>query len=125
MVLPSHGRGHWFKSSTAHPRTSGGRGDLGPPLGETFQMTSLRKGAPAGMAASALVAIVVLGLVSPIRPRAAGVWHPHMRAAITYANSRTGDISFAVVDERGNRYGYRRWHNVPSASVVKAMFLAA
>jgi Beta-lactamase enzyme family len=51
-------------------------------------------------------------------------WRPDMRAAIAYARTRQGDISFAVRSE--HRFdGYRPDHVVPSASVVKAMLLVA
>ena len=38
---------------------------------------------------------------------------------------REAGIDFHRFFEQGNRFGYRRWHSVPSASVVKAMFLVA
>lgn len=48
-----------------------------------------------------------------------------MRRAIRYAEGREGSISFAVKDKRGRFYGYRQRRTVPSASVFKAMMLAA
>jgi Beta-lactamase enzyme family len=52
------------------------------------------------------------------------VWRPDMRAAIRYAQIRTGDIAFAVrTNERF--YGYRPNHVEWSASVLKPMLLAA
>jgi Beta-lactamase enzyme family len=51
-------------------------------------------------------------------------WKPDMKAAISYAHTRTGDIAFAVrTDHRF--YGYRSNHDEWSASVVKAMLLTA
>ncbi len=51
-------------------------------------------------------------------------WRPDMSAAARYARSRTGDIAFAV--RTAHRfYGYRPDHVEWSASVVKAMLLAA
>jgi hypothetical protein len=52
------------------------------------------------------------------------IWRPGTAAAIAYARSRGGDISFAV--RTAHRfYGYRPDHVVPSASVVKAMLMVA
>ncbi len=52
------------------------------------------------------------------------VWQPNMPTAIKYAQSRTGDIAFAVrTDHRF--WGYRYTHDEWSASVVKAMLLTA
>ncbi len=51
-------------------------------------------------------------------------WRPGLRAAITYARGRRGDISFAV--RTAHRYwGYRSQVTVPSASVLKAMLMTA
>jgi hypothetical protein len=52
------------------------------------------------------------------------LWHPHMRAAIAYAQSRVGDIAFAV-RTRGSFYAYRPYHQEWSASVLKAMMMVA
>ncbi len=52
------------------------------------------------------------------------LWRPDMRSAIAYAQSRVGDIAFAVrTDDRF--YGYRPDHVEWSASVVKAMMMVA
>ena len=53
------------------------------------------------------------------------LWHPHMRAAIGYTDTRTGDIAFAVRTSDGRFYGYRPDHDEWSASVVKAMLMVA
>jgi hypothetical protein len=53
-----------------------------------------------------------------------GAWKPNMRGAIRYAQSRTGDIAFAV-RTRGSFYGYRPDHQEWSASVLKAMLMVA
>ncbi len=53
------------------------------------------------------------------------VWHPNMLAAIGYTDTRTGDIAFAVRTSDGRFYGYRPAHDEWSASVVKAMLMAA
>ena len=55
----------------------------------------------------------------------AALWHPHMLAAIGYADRRTGDIAFAVRTGDGRFYGYRPDHDEWSASVVKAMLMVA
>ena len=76
--------------------------------------------------------VVVLGLVLamlPAGPAAANVtWHPraaNLRDAIAYANSRSGSVSFAVVDTEGRIYSHRMTTTVPAASVLKVMFMAA
>jgi hypothetical protein len=52
------------------------------------------------------------------------LWRPDMAAAVAYAQSRTGDIAFAVrTDHRF--WGYRANHVEWSASVVKAMLMVA
>jgi hypothetical protein len=51
-------------------------------------------------------------------------WRPWMRSALGYARRRTGDIAFAVRTDR-RFYGYRPDHVEWSASVLKAMLLAA
>ncbi|HWE14176.1 MAG TPA: serine hydrolase [Solirubrobacteraceae bacterium] len=52
------------------------------------------------------------------------LWHPDMRAALAYARTRVGDIAFAVRTQ-DRFYGYRPDHVEWSASVVKAMLMAA
>jgi hypothetical protein len=52
------------------------------------------------------------------------LWHPNMAAAISYAQSRVGDIAFAV-RTHGTFYGYRQDHQEWSASVLKSMMLVA
>jgi beta-lactamase class A len=52
------------------------------------------------------------------------LWRPDMRAALTYARGRVGDIAFAVRTD-GRFYGYRPDHVEWSASVVKAMLMVA
>ena len=57
-------------------------------------------------------------------PAAAAPWRAHVREARAYADSRAGAISFGVRTPSGLRgVGVRR--TAPSASVVKAMLLAA
>lgn len=53
-----------------------------------------------------------------------GQWRPNIQAAIRYAHRRTGDIAFAV-RMPGAFYGYRPDHQEWSASVLKAMLMAA
>jgi hypothetical protein len=53
-----------------------------------------------------------------------GQWRPNMKGAIKYAQSRTGDIAFAV-RLPGAFYGYRPDHQEWSASVLKAMLMVA
>jgi Beta-lactamase enzyme family len=58
-----------------------------------------------------------------VAPNAA-TWQPGVRAAIAYAHTRAGDVSFAVRTEHG-AWGWRVDRTVPSASVLKAMLLVA
>jgi hypothetical protein len=51
-------------------------------------------------------------------------WQPHVAAAIAYAHTRAGDVSFAVRTEQ-RQWGWRVTRTVPSASVLKAMLLVA
>jgi hypothetical protein len=55
---------------------------------------------------------------------AAASWQPGVRAAIAYAHTRAGDVSFAVRTEH-RAWGWRVDRTVPSASLLKAMLLVA
>jgi Beta-lactamase enzyme family len=85
------------------------------------------------LGAAALAAVLLPGhavgashpcVVPGFHKRLAKLWRPHMKAAIRYAHTRTGDIAFAVRTEN-NHYGYRPNHQEWSASIVKAMLLVA
>jgi hypothetical protein len=54
----------------------------------------------------------------------AQAWRPNVRAAIAYAHTRAGTVSFAVRAE-GRQWGWHITRTVPSASVLKAMLLVA
>ena len=72
------------------------------------------------------LAVLLLGIgisLATIAP--AGAWEPAVRAAKRYARHRAGSVSFAIVDHRGRFAGHHGFAEVPSASVVKAMFLVA
>jgi len=60
---------------------------------------------------------------SAARPHAAS-WTPGVRAAIAYASQRRGEIAFAG-RTRSGAWGWRKAVPFRSASVVKAMLLAA
>jgi hypothetical protein len=77
----------------------------------------------------ACAALAALGLTAPLAARAAATptaatWQPGVRAAIAYAHTRVGDVSFAVRTEH-RAWGWRVDRTVPSASVLKAMLLVA
>jgi hypothetical protein len=76
--------------------------------------------APAGARRPALHACRVPGVRAPLDR----VWKPHMRDALTYAQTRAGDITFAV-RTLGSFYGYRPYHQEWSASILKAMLMVA
>ncbi len=54
----------------------------------------------------------------------AATWQPDVRAAIGYARTRAGEVSFAVRTAQ-RQWGWRVTRTVPSASVLKAMLLVA
>jgi hypothetical protein len=60
---------------------------------------------------------------STAQPQAAA-WKPNLHAAIAYASHRRGEIAFAVRTRSGS-WGWRKAVPFRSASVVKAMLLAA
>ena len=79
------------------------------------------------LAASVLVAALVAAPGAGAAPRCARVppgWQPHIAEARDWAKDRRGTVSFAVrTTER--LYGWRTRRTVPTASVLKAMLLAA
>jgi hypothetical protein len=73
------------------------------------------------------LAIALCGLVcmpGAAQAIAAAAWQPGVRAAIGYAHTRAGEVSFAVRTEH-REWGWRITRTVPSASVLKAMLLVA
>jgi Beta-lactamase enzyme family len=67
---------------------------------------------------------VLLVALFAAAPHAQAAWRPATRAAIAYAHTRAGQVSFAVRTQR-RLWGYRRARGVHSASVVKALLLVA
>jgi Beta-lactamase enzyme family len=67
---------------------------------------------------AALIALVAAA------PRAQAAWRPDVRAAIRYAQTRAGEVRFAVRTSH-QLWGYRRTEGAHSASVVKALLLVA
>ncbi len=63
-----------------------------------------------------------LGAPAPAATRRS--WQPDVRAAISYARTRAGEVSFVVRTEH-RAWGWRATRLVPSASVLKAMLLVA
>jgi len=51
--------------------------------------------------------------------------HPRVEAARRYAESRAGDVAFAVIGRRGRFAGYHVRRTAPAASVFKVMLLVA
>ncbi len=75
----------------------------------------------------AVLAIALCGLVCLLcsaQALAAAAWQPGVRAAIAFAHTRAGDVSFAVRTQH-REWGWRVTRTVPSASVLKAMLLVA
>ena len=75
---------------------------------------------------AAFVAIIcALALLPATSAVADTTWHPRVGRAKTYAQQRSGSVSFAVVDTSGRLTGYRMKTSVPAVSVLKVMFLVA
>ena len=72
-----------------------------------------------------VVLIAVTVVIGPAVSVAGEPWRPGIERAIRYAEGRSGSISFAVIGPAGRMYGYRRAQPVPSASVIKVMFMTA
>ncbi|MEO8289972.1 MAG: serine hydrolase [Gaiellaceae bacterium] len=71
-----------------------------------------------------LAATLLSGSPAPAEA-APATWHARISSAVAYAETRSGQISFAVVDESGRLRGYRTRAVAPSASLLKAMLLVA
>jgi hypothetical protein len=87
---------------------------------------SSRSSAERGRARLGLVVCLCACAVGTAPAPAAGAvsWQPGVRAAIAYAHTRAGTVSFAVRTAR-REWGWRVTRTVPSASVLKAMLLVA
>jgi hypothetical protein len=72
--------------------------------------------------ALALAAAVV---AAPAKAAAPPTWNSRIAAAERYAQTRSGTITLAVVDEAGRLHGHHARDVAPSASVLKAMLLVA
>jgi hypothetical protein len=77
------------------------------------------------MRRAALLVLLTVAITSLAEPAHATTWRQRMRKAKAYAATRSGSISFAVVDERRRFHGYRGQTDVAAASVLKVMFMAA
>lgn len=71
------------------------------------------------------IALVLALLVSAPAAAQAGRWDRAVQRATAYAQARAGSVSFAVVDERGRKRGYRQWASWYSASLLKPVILGA
>lgn len=69
------------------------------------------------------LAAIVAGAAAPASSAAYETWPTRVQAARDYQETRSGVVSFAVVDERGVTRGYRPWLLARSASVLKAMLM--
>jgi hypothetical protein len=66
-----------------------------------------------------LIAAVVLV------PATASAWPPNLSGVKSYISTRAGSVSFSVIGPHGKQFSYRGLTEVPSASVIKVMFLVA
>jgi hypothetical protein len=76
------------------------------------------------IAALLIAASLIAGLLPASASAQSAVWQPGVRAAIAYAHTRAGVVSFDVRTEQ-REWGWRATRTVPSASVLKAMLLVA
>ncbi len=76
---------------------------------------------PRALASRLLAALLTSAFLAPA---ASAVWQPGVNAAIAYAHTRSGEVSFAVRTEQ-RQWAWRPDRTVPSASVLKAMLLVA
>ena len=53
------------------------------------------------------------------------IWRPHIAQARSYANSRSGEVAFAAIDQGGHLSGFHISETAPAASVFKVMLLVA
>jgi hypothetical protein len=75
--------------------------------------------------ALALAVAAATAFAAPAEAAAPPIWKSRMASAERYAHTRSGTITFAVVDEAGRLHGYHAREVAPSASVLKAMLLVA
>lgn len=76
-------------------------------------------------AVAGLSVLVVLSAATSAHAAAPPNWKSRLASAERYAESRSGTVSFAAVDEAGRLHGYHARAIAPSASVLKAMLLVA
>ena len=63
--------------------------------------------------------------VTAALPSAAHAWPPDRAAVNDYIRTRAGSVSYAVVGPKGHLFAYRGEREVPSASIIKVMFMTA
>jgi hypothetical protein len=72
-----------------------------------------------------VVGMLVVACLAQAAPAGATSWKERIALAIEYSKTRSGSVSFAAVDQNRRFHGYRAWTDVPAASVLKVMFMAA
>lgn len=85
---------------------------------------ALGAGGAGGLAAFAL-AVAVPALQPAVAAQRSHHWHPHVVQAKRFAAERAGEVSFAVIEERGEIRGLHRARTAPAASVFKVMLMVA
>ena len=88
------------------------------------------RGALAGSAAAMLATVALTlpagsGSAERITADAAAAWKPDIAAARRYAESRVGDVGFAVFDLRGRLHHWGGGGRYPMASTFKVMLMVA
>jgi Beta-lactamase enzyme family len=71
-----------------------------------------------------VVGVLLVALVAGSTPAWAR-WHPHMRDAVRYAESRQTSFSIAVIGRDGERYRHRSHTTHESVSVLKTILMVA
>lgn len=74
---------------------------------------------------TAVVVVLALALLAPPPAMATPHWRPRAAAAVDFARQRSGSVSFAIYDTRGDIFRYDAGRDVPAASVLKVMFMVA
>jgi hypothetical protein len=86
----------------------------------------MRRGLGATLVVLLLPSLVLAGAATGLSAgKRIGGWHPGVRAAKTYAESRAGDVRFSVIRIDGESRRFHAGHSAPMASLFKVMALAA
>jgi Beta-lactamase enzyme family len=74
-------------------------------------------------AAASILAVVIVAAGTAPTAWAGRPWRPNTDAALDYIERRSGQVTFAAINERGTMWAHRPHERVEAASVFKAMLL--